>query len=115
MIKVRLIPIAAIIGLGLIGCKESDPHAGHDHGGHEDHSGHESHGGHAHDLSETVWSDKTELFVQYKPLVTAKEAKFTAHVTVLNGYLPYSGVLNYNILIHIVMNCKLGTVRLNIQ
>ncbi len=57
---------------------------------------HDKEGGHAHDdkgghaapeaelpgQSATVWTDKTELFVEYKPLIVGKETGFAAHTTV---------------------------------
>lgn len=56
---------------------------GHDHP-------HDPEGGHAHGSGEpelpgqsvTVWSERTELFMEYPPLVVGKETRFAAHVTV---------------------------------
>lgn len=57
---------------------------------------HDKAGGHAHDdkradhhaeaelpgQSVTVWTDRTELFMEYKPLIVGKETGFAAHVTI---------------------------------
>ena len=55
---------------------------GHEHGpeGHGDGSG--SVAAELPGQSVTVWSDKTELFMEYKPLIVGQEARFAAHVTV---------------------------------
>jgi membrane fusion protein, heavy metal efflux system len=59
---------------------------------------HEASGGHAHDaqgnhisstgptlepLAYTIYTDKTELFVEFKPLVLGQESRFAAHFTAL--------------------------------
>lgn len=53
---------------------------------------HDTEGGHAKDKggpkaelpgqSVTIWSERTELFMEYKPLIVGKETGFAAHVTV---------------------------------
>ncbi len=65
-------------------CHSHDhPHdGGHSHS-HDDHShGDESHD-HASDepeaLSYTIWTDQTELFVEFPPLVVGAESRFAAH------------------------------------
>ena len=59
-----------------------------------DHS-HDAEGGHTHDdgshvelepLAFTVYSKKTELFIEFKPLVTGTECRFAAHFTILGEY-----------------------------
>ncbi|MFT7612794.1 MAG: cobalt-zinc-cadmium efflux system membrane fusion protein [Parvicellaceae bacterium] len=106
----KSILIIAVFSIGLYGCKETDPHAGHDHGagGHEDHA---SHGGHAHDLSITSWSKHTEAYIKYKPLVAGAEGKFTVNVTLLEGYLPYEDELTYEMLVE-GKSMKYGTAEL---
>lgn len=56
-------------------------------GGHD----HDDKGGHGHDKaaeaelpgqSVTVWTERTELFMEYKPLIVGQETGFAAHVTV---------------------------------
>ncbi|MBK9017291.1 MAG: hypothetical protein IPM82_26345 [Saprospiraceae bacterium] len=59
---------------------------------------HDAESGHAHDaagnpiapaepslepLAFTVYTDKTELFVEFKPLVVGQESRFAAHFTAL--------------------------------
>jgi cobalt-zinc-cadmium efflux system membrane fusion protein len=42
-------------------------------------------------LSYTLYTDKTELFVEFKPLVVGQTSKFAAHLTVLGeNFLPYT-------------------------
>ena len=52
---------------------------------------HDKEGGHAHDKgreaelpgqSVTIWSERTELFMEYQPLIVGKETAFAAHVTI---------------------------------
>ena len=57
--------------------------------GHDDKDGHahDDKGGHAAEeelpgQSVTVWTERTELFMEYKPLIVGKETGFAAHVTV---------------------------------
>lgn len=56
--------------------------------------------GHAHDaegnhlssgvpaISKTIWTDRTELFVEFPALVEGKTSKFAAHFTVLDNHQP---------------------------
>lgn len=39
-------------------------------------------------ISKTVWTDQTELFVEFPALVEGKTSKFAAHFTVLDGHKP---------------------------
>jgi cobalt-zinc-cadmium efflux system membrane fusion protein len=42
-------------------------------------------------LSYTLYTDKSELFVEFKPLVVGKTSKFAAHLTLLGeNFLPYT-------------------------
>ena len=51
-------------------------------------------GGHSHEIVEesveplafTIYTDKTELFVEFKPLVLGKESRFAAHFTEIGEY-----------------------------
>ncbi len=56
---------------------------------------HDASGGHDHPHDEealtsntTIWTDKTELFVEYPVLVAGKTSRFAAHFTVLDGHQP---------------------------
>jgi cobalt-zinc-cadmium efflux system membrane fusion protein len=84
------------------GCMDhhEHPHGGHDdhdaHGGHDDHDGHEDEGeedahGHGHGagaLAFTRWTDRTELFVEFPPLVVGQKSPFAAHLTRLSDFRP---------------------------
>lgn len=39
-------------------------------------------------ISQTIWTDSTELFVEYPALVVDRTSKFAAHFTVLEGHQP---------------------------
>ena len=76
--------VAAVV-LALVGCK-------HDH---DEASGHNDHAAHGHGnaeneeldaLSVTIWAAKTELFMEYEPLVVDKESRFAAHLTTLSDF-----------------------------
>jgi RND family efflux transporter MFP subunit len=60
-------------------------------GSEEDHA-HDAEGNHVEGevpaLSHTVWTDKTELFVEFPALVEGNSSKFAAHFTVLNKHQP---------------------------
>lgn len=59
----------------------------------EDHA-HDASGGHLTDsaetptVDETVWTEKTELFVEFPALVVGKSSRFAAHVTVMDRHQP---------------------------
>lgn len=79
----RIIAAIAICAAFFIGCGESHNSEEHDHGHpHEEESGLEA-------MAFTLYSDKTELFVEFKPLVVGMETKFAAHFTMLGeNFLP---------------------------
>jgi len=61
----------------------------------EDHGhSHEEEGGHSHasdgkpSVDYTVWTEQTELFVEFPVLVVGETSRFAAHFTVLNGHQP---------------------------
>lgn len=70
------------------GCKAPDhdhSEGGHDHGG----GGHDAeHAVELEPLAVTAFTDKTELFVEFPPLVVGKASKFAAHITRLSDYAP---------------------------
>ena len=53
-------------------------------------------GEHTHDLEEhhheansvTIWTDSTELFMEYPPLVAGKEAAFAVHLSNMKNFTP---------------------------
>ena len=75
--------IGALILLG--GCSP----AGHRHDDHaREHPGHGGHRGHGHAedaVAVTHYTDQTELFVEYPPLVVGSGAELAAHLTRLGG------------------------------
>lgn len=81
MLLRRLIPC---ILASLIGCQ---PHAGgteHGHGAHED----DHHGQDAASIVLTRYSEQTELFVEFPPLVAGERSAFAAHLTRLSDFKP---------------------------
>jgi membrane fusion protein, heavy metal efflux system len=60
----------------------SSKEAGHDEHGHD-------HGGAPEELpgqSVTIWAQRTELFMEYQPLVVGRETRFAAHVTEMPSF-----------------------------
>ena len=71
--------LMAVFAMLFVGCadKTADEH-GHEHGA-----------GGLEPLAYTVYSDKTELFVEFKPLVVGSKSNFAAHFTILGEqFLP---------------------------
>jgi cobalt-zinc-cadmium efflux system membrane fusion protein len=66
--------LLACISLSIIGCKDENTNNNRTHA-------------HAHidPLSYTVYTDKTELFVEFNPLIIGKTTKFAAHFTKLGN------------------------------
>lgn len=64
-----------LIGIAGIGCHS------HDEADHED--GHEHEG-----TSVTLWTEKTELFMEYPPLVVGEQAAFAVHLSDLSDFKP---------------------------
>lgn len=85
----------AVLGVGLVACGEpSGGGHGHAHGPSGGHGGADhGEGGHAHGdggptLVFTDYTDKTELFVEFPPLVAGETSRFAAHVTRLADWAP---------------------------
>lgn len=60
-------------------------------GGHSHDDGDHAHGGDDEQLpgqSVTTWTDKHELFMEYRPLLVGQETGFAAHVTALPSFKP---------------------------
>lgn len=69
-------------------------HGNHDHSGHGQ-SG-EDDGPPAQSV--TVWGEKTELFMEYEPLVVGRESRFAAHLTTISDFKAVTdGVLTLKI------------------
>jgi len=57
----------------------------HDHS-HDEHGGHITEGSKRPTVSYTLWTDHTELFVEFAALTTGELSRFAAHLTVLDGH-----------------------------
>ena len=87
MRKYMILILVAALALGIAGCRNEDSHAGD---AHDDH-GH-GHGGSA--VVVTLWTDQSELFMEYPPLVAGKSERLIVHLTVLETFDPvHSGTL----------------------
>ena len=83
MNKIYLIVLG--LSLSIISCKPSNS-------GHEGHSHDEVSGGAAHaehnNQTMTIFSDDTEVFAEFHPLVAGQVSKFLKHLTRLDTYKP---------------------------
>lgn len=82
-------PILAAVSLlfALAAC-HGEPH---EHGDdpthdHDDGHGHDHGGGDA--IAVTIWTDDTELFVEFPPLIVGQSSPFAAHLTMLDDFSP---------------------------
>lgn len=78
MIRSSIVLFALLLGA----CQQKTEDHDHSSGGH----GHEHSGKPSADY--TVWTDQTELFVEFPALVVGESSRFAAHFTVLNGHQP---------------------------
>lgn len=76
--------IIVLLSLLVFSCQSTEDH-GHAHDEEGDHS-HASDGKPSVDF--TVWTDQTELFVEFPALIVGETSGFAAHFTVLNGHQP---------------------------
>jgi RND family efflux transporter MFP subunit len=71
---------------------EADHGHAHDEGGHSHDEGEAAEDGHGHGhghgggIAVTHWTERTELFVEFDPLVVGQESAFAAHLTRLGDY-----------------------------
>lgn len=76
--------IIVLLSLVVISCQSTEEH-GH---------AHDQEGGHSHAGEEkpsvdyTIWTDQTELFVEFPALVVGESSRFATHFTVLDGHQP---------------------------
>lgn len=75
--------------LAVMSC-ETRPQKTHAHADGSTHEGHAHSSDQLATVQYTVWSEKTELFVEFKPLVVGQLSRFTAHFTQLKGHTPYT-------------------------
>lgn len=83
-----LVAILVVATLGYFSWDAYMHAKGHTHDANGNHIESHQHGGHGHDhgpdnLVYTVYTDQTELFVEFKPLVVGQRSKFAAHFTKL--------------------------------
>lgn len=82
----RLI-VACVLFAGLMSCTRTSTEEEHAHAADGSHPGEEA----LQALSYTLYTDKSELFVEFKPLVVGEISKFAAHLTHLGEYFtPYT-------------------------
>ncbi len=72
------------LSLILISCQSTEDH-GH---AHDASGGHINEGNEMPTVDYTVWTDKTELFVEFPALVVGQTSRFAAHFTVLEKHQP---------------------------
>ncbi|MFU8805389.1 MAG: hypothetical protein ACNA8W_16370, partial [Bradymonadaceae bacterium] len=83
---------AILIIITIMGCHghshDDDGHSHDDHGhSHDDQShAHDDHDEAAEDV--TIWGEHTQLFVEFRALVTGEESPFAAHLTLLEDHSP---------------------------
>ena len=75
------IAFGLLVAALLAGCHTHDHEEGHVHDEHGNHITHSEPT--LEPLAFTIYSDKTELFVEFKPLVVGEESRFAAHFTAL--------------------------------
>lgn len=80
MVKINYIFFLMLLGF-LPQCRESN---GHDH----DPVDHHDHETVSEVQSYTIWTDKSELFVEFEPLVVGEVTTFIAHFTEMNHFKP---------------------------
>ncbi len=84
---IRLNPLALSLLVALAACR-AEPH---EHGNKPAHEGEQErpHGhGEGDAIAVTIWTEKTELFVEFPPLVVGEDSPFAAHLTMLDDFSP---------------------------
>lgn len=76
--------IIGMLSLLVFSCQSTEDH-GHPH---NEEGGHLKVSEGNPTVDYTVWTDQTELFVEFPALVTGETSRFAAHFTVLNGHQP---------------------------
>jgi len=83
----KIISAIALMVILFAGCKNKAEEHGHEHG--------------LEPLAYTLYSDKSEVFVEFKPLIVGSTSKFAAHFTILGeNFLPLSeGSVTLNLIV----------------
>ncbi|WP_162340382.1 efflux RND transporter periplasmic adaptor subunit [Cyclobacterium salsum] len=76
--------IIVTLSLLVFSCQSTEDH-GHSH---DEDGGHSIASEEKPAVDYTVWTDQTELFVEFPALVVGETSRFAAHFTVLNGHQP---------------------------
>lgn len=76
--------IIVMLSLLVFSCQSTEDH-GHPH---DEDGGHSIASEEKPALDYTVWTDQTELFVEFPALIVGETSRFAAHFTVLNGHQP---------------------------
>lgn len=76
--------IIVMLSMLVFSCQSTEDH-GHPH---DEDGGHSIASEEKPALDYTVWTDKTELFVEFPALVVGETSRFAAHFTILNGHQP---------------------------
>ena len=98
----RVYLVAAALALGAMmvwtpGCKSDHSHDG-DEQGHAAHGSPEGSNDKLPALSVTIWNEKTELFMEYEPLISGRASRVAAHLTTMSDFKAVtSGVLTLSI------------------
>ena len=67
-----------LLAVGIFGCKQNTPRD-------------DSAGSELHALTYTLYTGKTEMFVEFKPLIVGQTSNFATHLTLLgDNFLPYT-------------------------
>jgi len=84
----KLYMIALGLSLSIAACQPSakSSHEGHDHGVEGAEDAHEEH----NNQELTIFTEETELFAEFHPLVAGQTSNFLAHLTRLDTYRPYT-------------------------
>ena len=76
--------IIVMLSLLVFSCQSTEDH-GHPH---DEDGGHSIASEEKPAVDYTVWTDQTELFVEFPALIVGETSRFAAHFTVLNGHQP---------------------------
>lgn len=76
--------IIVLLSLMVFSCQSMEDH-GHSH---DEEGGHSNTSDGKPSVDFTVWTDQTELFVEFPALVVGETSRFAAHFTVLDGHQP---------------------------
>jgi len=79
MIRLFFASIVFLVAILSVGCRHGD----HEHSATQNHDGESLPA-----LSATVWTAKTELFMEYEPPAVGRDGKFAAHLTALPTFKP---------------------------